>query len=59
MQCPMCGHKLPPLTAVLAHTEKGTECPKCWTRLRRLTEPPLTQKKKERKRRAQRRRRPT
>jgi ribosome-binding protein aMBF1 (putative translation factor) len=59
MQCPLCGHKLPPLTAVLARVEEGTECPKCWTRLRRLAEPLLPRKRKEKKRRAQRRRRST
>ena len=59
MQCPLCGHRLPPLTAILAQVEEGTECPKCWTRLRRLAEPPPIRKGKEKKRRAQRRRRPT
>lgn len=40
MECPNCGHKLPHLAAVLARTSVGTQCPRCWTRLRNL-EPPL------------------
>jgi DNA-directed RNA polymerase subunit RPC12/RpoP len=35
MNCPNCGRELPMLAAMLADTEKGTQCPKCWTRLRR------------------------
>jgi predicted nucleic acid-binding Zn ribbon protein len=36
MRCEQCGHELPHITAMLAQTEVGTQCPNCWTRLRRL-----------------------
>ena len=34
MSCKQCGHALSHLTAVLAQTEIGTQCPKCWATLR-------------------------
>ena len=34
MSCKQCGHTLSHLTAVLAQTEIGTQCPKCWAKLR-------------------------
>lgn len=37
MRCEQCGHELPHLAAVLAQTETGTQCPNCWTRLRRVS----------------------
>jgi hypothetical protein len=51
MECPVCKCQLPPLEALLAQTRLGTQCPKCWARLRNLSEPPLAfpQKEKERK----------
>ena len=30
MTCPLCGHTLSFLTEVLALTQAGTQCPKCW-----------------------------
>lgn len=39
MNCPLCEHELPPLTALLADTQVGTQCPACKTRLRSLKEP--------------------
>ena len=41
MQCPICGSKLPHLEEFLAETHVGTQCPRCWARLRRLS-PKLT-----------------
>lgn len=46
MECPACGRELPKLAAVMAQTDVGTQCPKCWTRLRRLAPPLLTVQKK-------------
>jgi len=37
MNCPLCEHELTPLTALLAGTEVGTQCPACGTRLRNLS----------------------
>ena len=34
MRCTTCGHELSYLTAVLAQTRIGTQCPDCWTILR-------------------------
>ena len=34
MTCTLCGHALSHLTAVLAQTETGAQCPNCWTPLR-------------------------
>jgi hypothetical protein len=34
MSCTLCGHALSHLTALLAQTEIGTQCPKCWATLR-------------------------
>jgi hypothetical protein len=34
MNCPNCGTELLPLAALLARTATGTQCPRCWTRLR-------------------------
>ncbi len=34
MTCKQCGHALSHLTAVLAQTDIGTQCPKCWATLR-------------------------
>jgi hypothetical protein len=34
MRCTLCGHSLSFLTAVLAQTRIGTQCPDCWTILR-------------------------
>lgn len=53
MDCPTCGIKLPPLTAVLAQTIVGAQCPNCWTRLRRLALRPVVVSKKELERRVQ------
>jgi len=33
MTCPLCGHTLSFLTEVLALTQAGTQCPKCWSRV--------------------------
>jgi hypothetical protein len=33
MTCPFCGHTLNFLTEVLALTQTGTQCPKCWSLL--------------------------
>lgn len=33
MACPFCGHALNFLKEVLALTQTGTQCPKCWRRL--------------------------
>jgi hypothetical protein len=33
MTCPFCGHTLDFLTEVLALTQSGTQCPKCWNRV--------------------------
>jgi hypothetical protein len=33
MTCPFCGHSLNFITEVLAPTQTGTQCPKCWSRL--------------------------
>lgn len=33
MTCPFCGHALNFLKEVLALTQTGTQCPKCWSRL--------------------------
>lgn len=41
VNCPLCDRELPALTALLAQTKVGTQCPGCWTRLRNLKEPPL------------------
>lgn len=41
MECPVCECQLPPLEALLAQTRVGTQCPKCWVRLKNLSEPPL------------------
>ena len=38
MTCKLCGHALSHLTAVLAQTEIGTQCPNCWTPLRTIYE---------------------
>lgn len=38
MTCKLCGHALSHLTAVLAQTETGTQCPNCWTPLRTIYE---------------------
>jgi len=40
MDCPNCGIQLPHLAEVLAQTETGTNCPRCWARVRRLTPSP-------------------
>jgi len=45
MSCKLCGHSLPHLTAVLAETETGTQCPKCWSPLRSVRGPRLSSKK--------------
>lgn len=50
MECPFCGYALPSFTIALAATDKGTQCPKCWSRLRRLTRSPLPFRKKTAKR---------
>jgi hypothetical protein len=34
MNCPICGHSLPPLLAVLAETSSGVQCPRCWMPVR-------------------------
>ena len=34
MSCKLVGHSLPHLIAVLAETETGTQCSKCWSPLR-------------------------
>ena len=47
MRCPTCGFDLPPVTELLAQTETGTQCPKCWVMLRRLSEPLETQEGEE------------
>lgn len=39
MECPVCGAVLPPLDALLAQTRWGTQCPKCWSRLKNLSAP--------------------
>lgn len=60
MHCPVCQAKLPFLDALLAQTRVGTQCPKCWARLRGLTSvPPLAfpRKKGAEQRRAELRRR--
>ena len=41
VNCPLCERELPALTALLAQTRVGTQCPGCWTRLRNLKQPPL------------------
>lgn len=41
MNCPLCERELAPLTALLAGTRVGTQCPVCKTRLRNLKPPPL------------------
>jgi hypothetical protein len=41
MNCLVCEAKLPPLEALLAETQVGTQCPKCWTLLRELKQPVL------------------
>jgi len=38
---------LPPLEALLAQTNVGTQCPRCWARLRDLKGPVLVLPKKE------------
>lgn len=51
MNCPLCDAKLPPLEALLAQTTVGTQCPRCWVRLRELKESVLVlPRRKERKR---------
>lgn len=51
MNCPLCDAKLPPLEALLAQTTAGTQCPRCWARLRGLKESMLVlRRKKETKR---------
>lgn len=52
MDCPKCGRELPRLAALLAQTEVGTQCPRCWTRLRRLVPAPSVLKEKPSERRA-------
>lgn len=45
MNCPICGKGLSTLTALLADTEVGAQCPNCWTQLRgknRLLKPAQT-----------------
>lgn len=37
MRCVQCGHELTHFMAILAQTMTGTQCPKCWTRLRRVS----------------------
>lgn len=39
MDCPNCGIQLTHLAEVLAQTERGTNCPHCWARVRRLAPP--------------------
>ena len=34
MNCPQCGHPLRPSSVVLAETPTGTQCERCWTRIR-------------------------
>ena len=34
MTCPVCGHALTPLLAILAETSSGVQCPKCWMPVR-------------------------
>lgn len=34
MNCPICGKGFSTLTALLADTEVGAQCPNCWTHLR-------------------------
>lgn len=41
MICPLCEHELTPLTALLAGTQVGSQCPACGTRLCNLKPPPL------------------
>ena len=38
MTCKLCGHALSHLTAVLAQTETGAQCPNCWAPLRTIYE---------------------
>ncbi len=47
MNCPVCESPLPPLVALLAETDVGTQCPSCWSRLAELKKPPLVFAKKE------------
>jgi len=47
LNCPLCEAKLPPLEALLAQTNVGTQCPRCWARLRDLKGPVLVLPKKE------------
>ncbi|MGH9803656.1 MAG: hypothetical protein ACRD4D_00685 [Candidatus Acidiferrales bacterium] len=37
MNCSLCEHELTPLTAFLAGTRVGTQCPACGARLRNLS----------------------
>jgi len=41
MTCPLCDTRLSFPEALLAQTRAGTQCPRCWTRLRSLKPPPL------------------
>ena len=41
MTCPFCGHAQNFLTEVLALTQTGTQCPKCWSRLSPDSDTPL------------------
>lgn len=36
MDCPNCGHPLSVLEEILAATDTGTQCSRCWKLLRRL-----------------------
>jgi len=47
MNCPLCEAKLSQLETLLAQTEAGTQCPRCWLRLRELPGPVLVLPKKE------------
>jgi bacterioferritin-associated ferredoxin len=41
MNCTVCDSKLSFLEGLLAQTGAGTQCPKCWSRLRSLKPPPV------------------
>ena len=49
MQCSICAHELPPLVCFLAQTETGTQCPNCWTILRRMSDTSQNQEREEEK----------
>jgi DNA-directed RNA polymerase subunit RPC12/RpoP len=36
LRCPLCDRELPAVSVALAATHRGTQCPYCWVRLRRL-----------------------